>query len=90
MKMKLIQRNVLPTENNKEIKLIIYLNEFKTSNLVINNNFSPSIDAKKETLYINLKCIRWFNLNYFVESTHHASFGYQMNTTYLYLYRLSP
>ena len=39
----LIKRNILPTDPNKKIKLIIYYNKFKTSNLVINNNSSPSI-----------------------------------------------
>ena len=34
----LIQRNTLPTDPNKKIKLIIYYDKFKTSNLVINNN----------------------------------------------------
>ena len=39
----LIQRNILPTEPNKKNELIIYYNKFKTSNLVIKNNSSPSI-----------------------------------------------
>ena len=34
----LIKRNILPSDFNKKIKLIIYYNRFKTSNLVINNN----------------------------------------------------
>ena len=39
----LIHRNILPTDPNKKIKLIIYHNKFKTSNLLIKNNSSPSI-----------------------------------------------
>ena len=39
----LIHRNILPTDPNKEIKLFIYYNKFKTSNLVIRNNSSPLI-----------------------------------------------
>ena len=39
----LIHKNILPTDPNKKIKLIIYYNKFKTSNLVIRNNSSPSI-----------------------------------------------
>ena len=55
---KLIQRITLPTEPNKKIKLMYY-NKFKTSNLVINNNSSPSIRVlpKKLTLFINLKVL---------------------------------
>ena len=51
----LIHRNLLPTDPNKKIKLIIYY-KFKTSNLVIRNNSSPSIGVlqKNPTLYINL------------------------------------
>ena len=36
-------RNILPTDPNRKIKLIIYYNKFKTSNFVIKNNSSPSI-----------------------------------------------
>ena len=55
----LIHRNILTTDPNKKIKLIIYYNRFETSNLVIINNSSPSIRVlqkkkKKTTLYINL------------------------------------
>ena len=39
----LIHRNIHPTDPNKKIKLIIYDNKFKTSNLVIKNNSSSSI-----------------------------------------------
>ena len=39
----LVHKNILPTDPNKKIKLIIYYNKFKTSNLVIRNNSSPSI-----------------------------------------------
>ena len=35
----LIHRNILPTDPNKKIKLIIYYNKFKTSNFVIKNLF---------------------------------------------------
>ena len=45
----LIQRNILPTDPNKEIKFIIYYNKFKTSNLVINNKSSPSIGVLQKT-----------------------------------------
>ena len=36
----LIKRNMLSTDPNKKIKLIIYYSKFKTSYLVINNNSS--------------------------------------------------
>ena len=55
----LIDRNILPTDPNKKIKLIYY-NKSKTSNLVIRNNSSPSIGVlptKNTTLYINLNVL---------------------------------
>ena len=54
---KLIHRNILPTDPNKKIKLIIYYNKFKTSNLVIRNNSSPSIGVLQKTNAIyKFKC----------------------------------
>ena len=54
----LIHRNIVPTDPNKKIKLIIYCNKSKTSNLVIKNSFSPSIRVlQKTTLYINLNVL---------------------------------
>ena len=51
----LIQRNILPTDPNKKIKLIIYCNQFKT--LVINNNSSPSIGVlQKSNVIYQFKC----------------------------------
>ena len=49
----LIHSNILPTDPNKKIKLIIYHNKLKTSNLVIKNNSSPSIGVlqKANILY---------------------------------------
>ena len=48
----LIHKNILPTDPNKK-KLIIYYNKFKTSNLVIRNNSSPSIGVlQKKQRYI--------------------------------------
>ena len=41
----LIKRNTLPTDSNKKINFIMYYNEFKASDLVINNNSSHSIGA---------------------------------------------
>ena len=42
---------------NKKIKLIIYYNKFKTSNLVIRNNSSPSIGVLQKTNVIyKFKC----------------------------------
>ena len=38
-----IHKNILPTDPNKKIKLIICYDKFKTSNLVIKNNYFPSI-----------------------------------------------
>ena len=64
----LIKRNILLIYTNEKIKLIIYYNKFKTSNLVIKNNSFPSIGVlqknktkqnkkkqkqQKTTLYIN-------------------------------------
>ena len=52
----LIQRNVLPTDPDKKIKLI-YSNKFKTSSLVINNDSSPSIRVlQKQTFIYQFKC----------------------------------
>ena len=45
----LILRNVLPTDPNKKIKLIIYYNKFKTSNLVIRNNSFPLVGVLQKT-----------------------------------------
>ena len=53
----LIHRNILPTDPNKKIKLIIYYNKFKTSNLVIRNNSSLSIGVLQKTNVIyKFKC----------------------------------
>ena len=54
----LIHRNILLTDPNKKIKLIIYY-KFKTSNLVIRNNSSPSIGVlqkKKNNVLYKFKC----------------------------------
>ena len=45
----LIHKNILPTDPNKKIKLVIYYNKFKTSNLVIRNNSSLSIGVLQKT-----------------------------------------
>ena len=53
----LIHKNILPTDPNKKIKLVIYYNKFKTSNLVIRNNSSPSIGVLQKTNVIyKFKC----------------------------------
>ena len=53
----LIHKNILPTDPNKKIKLIIYYNKFKTSNLVIRNNSSPLIGVLQKTNVIyKFKC----------------------------------
>ena len=53
----MIYGNILPTDPNKKIKLIIYYNKFKTSNLVIKNNSSPSIGVLQKTNVIyQFKC----------------------------------
>ena len=53
----LIHRNTPPTDPNKKIELIIYHNKFKTSNLVIKNNSSPSIGVlqKKQNIIYQFK-----------------------------------
>ena len=53
----LIKRNILPTDSNKNIKLIIYYKKFKNSNLVIDNNSSTTIRVlqKKKVIY-QFKC----------------------------------
>ena len=52
----LIHRNILPTDPNKKIKLIIYY-KFKTTNLVIRNNSCPSIGVLQKTNVIyEFKC----------------------------------
>ena len=45
----LIQKNVLPTDPTKKVRLIIYYNKFKTSNLIISNNLSPSTELLDRT-----------------------------------------
>ena len=52
----LIHRNILPTDPNKKIKLIIYY-KFKTSYLVIRNKSSPSIGVlQKNNVIYKFKC----------------------------------
>ena len=67
----LSKRNILPTDLNKKTKLIVYYDKFKTSNLVINNNSSPSIEVLPN----------WLNLNYSIKTTHYVSIWYQFNST---------
>ena len=54
----LIHKNILPTDPNKKIKLVIYYNKFKTSNLVIRNNFLyPSIGVlQKNNVIYKFEC----------------------------------
>ena len=53
----LIHRNILPTDPNEKIKLIMYYNKFKTSSLVIKNNSSPSIRVlQKNNVLHQFKC----------------------------------
>ena len=53
----MIQRNILLTDPNKEIKLIIYYNKFKTTNFVIKNNSFPLIGVLQKTNVIyQFKC----------------------------------
>ena len=53
----LIHENILATDPNKKIKLIIYYKKFKTSNLVIRNNSTPSIGVLQKTNVIyKFKC----------------------------------
>ena len=76
----LIKRNIFPTDPNKKIKLIIYYNKFRTSNLVIYNNSIPSIGVLQKTnviyqfKYILGNCVSENNsLNYPIETIHSAS-----------------
>ena len=50
----LIHRNMPPTDPYKKIKLIIYYNKFKTSNLVIKNDSSLSIGVLQKKRYISI------------------------------------
>ena len=53
----LIQRNMLPTDPNKKFKKLIYYDKFKTSNLVIKNNSSPSMGVlQKNNVIYQFKC----------------------------------
>ena len=52
----LIYRNILPTDPNKKIKLIIYYDKFKTPNLVIKNNSSPIGVLQKTNVIYQFKC----------------------------------
>ena len=44
-----MQEKVLSTDSIKKVKLIIYYNKFKTSNLIISNNSSSSIELLYRT-----------------------------------------
>ena len=46
----LIHRNILSTDPNEKIKLTIYYNKFKTSNLVVKKNSSPSIGVLQNSI----------------------------------------
>ena len=53
----LIENNVLPTDPTKKVRLIIYYNKFKTSNLIISSNSSPSSEHLARTNVVNMfKC----------------------------------
>ena len=53
----LIQRNILPTDPNKNKTKLIYHNKFKTSNLVIKNNPSSLFGVLQKTNVIyQFKC----------------------------------
>ena len=53
----LIQKNVLPTDPTKNVRLTIYKKKFKSSNLIISKNTSPSTELFEKTniLYM-FKC----------------------------------
>ena len=52
-----IHGNILPTDPNKKIKLIIYYKKFKTSNFGIRNNSSSSIGVlQKNNVIYQFKC----------------------------------
>ena len=46
---KIIHGNVLPTDPAKKVRLIIYSKKFKTSNIIISNNTSPSTELLDRT-----------------------------------------
>ena len=50
-------KKCLPTDPTKKVKLIIYYNKFKTSNLIISNNTSPSTELLDRTNVVYMfKC----------------------------------
>ena len=52
-----IQKNVLPTNHTKKVRLIIYDNKFKTSNLIMSNKSSSSTELVDRTNVICMfKC----------------------------------
>ena len=52
-----IHQNFLPTNPTKNVGLIIYYKKFKTSNLIISNNTSPSTELLDRTNVIYMfKC----------------------------------
>ena len=54
----LIHRNILPTDPNKKIKLIIYYNKFKPPTWSLEIIPLPRLEfCKKPTLYINLNVL---------------------------------
>ena len=51
----LIQKNVLPIDPTKKLWLIVYYNKFKTTNLIISNNSSPSTELDRTKLVYMFK-----------------------------------
>ena len=66
----LIQKNVLPTDPTKKIRLIYY-NKFKTFILIVSNNSSPSTELLDKTKVIYMfkcpmgDCVSYKNNTYF-------------------------
>ena len=52
-----MQKNVLPIDPTKKVRLIIYYNKFKTSNLIISNNSSSATELLNWTNVVYMfKC----------------------------------
>ena len=54
--LKTYPKNVFPTDPTKKVRLTIYYNKFKTSNLIISNNTSPFMELLDRTNEYLFKC----------------------------------
>ena len=70
-------KNILPADPTQKIRFIIYYNKFKTANLIISNNTSPSTELLDRTNIVWMfKC----PLEYWVSKENIAYVGHTIST----------